>query len=211
MDLNRFLRVPAALIAANWAGLLGVVSVAAVIPAFAGNARVMADLDEHGDVSGRVVFAQIRRTTGRDLPVSLAWWAYVILGAATTWLMVTAFEGGTRVFFVGVLVPVYWMVGALIGAYIRAAATVSLDTDRAAVITEAGRLVFTAPIRTLLTVPVVLAMTPVWALPPITIACGLSLPAWALSKIWGPTTTAAERRAEVDANHDPDNWNLSPA
>ncbi|MBZ2197737.1 hypothetical protein [Occultella gossypii] len=209
MDLNRFLRVPAALIAANWAGLLGVVSVVGVIPAFAGNARVMADLDEHADVSGRVVFAQIRRTTRRDLPVSLAWWAYVLLGAATAWLMVTAFEGGTRVFFVGVLVPVYWIVGALIGAYIRAAGTLGLGASRAAVTAEAGRLVFTAPVRTLMTVPVVLAMTPVWALPPITIACGLSLPAWALSKIWGPTTTAAQRRAETDTN--PDTWNLTPA
>ncbi|TDE97611.1 hypothetical protein EXU48_05395 [Occultella glacieicola] len=211
MDLNKLLRYPAAMVAANWAGLLGLLSLVGVIPAFAGNARVMADLDEHADTSGRVVLTQLRRTLRRDLPVSLGWWVFVLVGVATGWLMVTAFDGGTRVFFAGLLVPTYWVVGALFGAYVRAAGTTDLDAHRSEVLAEATRLVLTSPLRALATVLVVIVTTPVWVLAPITIACGLSVPAWLIAKVWGPATTAAQRRARADADRDLDSWDLSTA
>lgn len=50
VDLVKFLRIPAAFIAANWAGLLCVLSVVGLVPGLAGNARVTADLDEHADI-----------------------------------------------------------------------------------------------------------------------------------------------------------------
>lgn len=208
MNLVAFLRIPAAFVSANWAGLLGVLCVVGTIPAFAGNARVVADLDEHADTSGRVVLRQLRRTTWRDLPVSLAFGAYVVVGVANVALLVAAFDGGTRVFLGGLLVPVYWVAGAALGAYVRAAGTVPLSATRGQVLEEAVRLMVTCPVRALLSVAVVIATTPVWILAPITIACGLSLPAWLLARLWGPVPTAADRRAQADAGRDPDAWTL---
>lgn len=206
MNLVAFLRIPAAFISANWAGLLCVLTVVGAVPGFAGNARVMADLDEHADTSGRVVLRQLRRTVRRDLPVSLGFWAYVVVGVATVALLVNVFEGGTRVFFGGLLLPVYWVVGAAVGAYVRAAGTLPVTATRGEVVEESVRLVLRSPARALLSVVVVIAATPVWVLAPITVACGLSLPAWLLARTWGRVPTAADRRAEVDACRDPDRW-----
>lgn len=210
IDLMRFLRIPAAFIGANFAGLACVLSVVGTVPGLAGNARVMSDLDEHADTSGMVVVRQVRRTLRRDLPVSLVAWLVVAAGAGTVWLMVNAFDGGTRVFFAGLLVPVYWVVGALLSAYVQAAGTLPLEAPRSAVVQRAGHLALTRRVRALLTVPLLLVLTPVWALAPLTVACGVSVPAWALGRLWGRTVpTAAQQRAQLDAERDADRWQLA--
>ena len=210
MDLNKFLRIPAAFIAANWAGLLAVLTVVGLVPGLAGNVRVVSDLDGQAETSGTVVLRQLRRTAWRDLPVSLALWVYAIAGAATVWLMVVAFDGGVRVFFAGVLIPVYWVVGALLAAYVRTAGTLPFDATRAEVFAETTRLVLTRPVRALAMVAGVLLLAPVWVLAPITIACGITLPAWLLGKVWGPSPmpTAAQRLEQQDASRDLDSWGL---
>lgn len=200
MRLMRWLRVPAAFIAANWAGLLAVV-VLGLVPAAAGNQRVMTRLDHHADEAGTVVLRQLRRTWWRDLPVSLGMLVYLGLGAATVALMVWAYDGPARVYFVGLLVPVYWVVGAAIAAYVRAAATLPLTATRAVVLSAAGQLALTHPVRALLTVPATLLTGPAYVLAPLTVACGLSLPAWVLAQVWRmhPAVHGARRAEHVAA------------
>ncbi|WP_420112256.1 hypothetical protein [Pseudactinotalea sp.] len=183
MRLMRWLRVPAAFISANWAGLLAIV-VLGLVPAAAGNQRVMSRLDHHADEAGTVVLRQLRRTWWRDLPVSLGMLVYLGLGAATVALMAWVYEGPVRVYFVGMLVPVYWVVGAAIAAYVRAAATMPLTATRTEVLSAAGHLALTYPVRALLTVPATVLAAPAYVLAPLTVACGLSLPAWVLAQIW---------------------------
>lgn len=184
MKLLNFLRIPAAFIAANWAGLVGVLLLVGVVPAFAGNQRVTSGLDEHVDDAGVAVLRQLRRTWWRDLPATCAFWAALVLGAATVALMVGVFDAPTRVFFTGLLVPVYWGAGALFNCYVRAAATLPLEATRGDVTDEMLRLALRHPLRAAATMLVVAATTPVWILAPITIACGLSVPAWALGSLW---------------------------
>ncbi|MGC0273735.1 hypothetical protein ACO0LV_12165 [Pseudactinotalea sp. Z1739] len=193
MRLIEFLRKPSAFIAANWAGLLGVLTVGGAVPAFAGNQRVTSSLATYADEGGVTVLRQLRHTWWRDLPATACFWVYVISGSGTVALMVGVFEAPTRVFFAGLLVPVYWVAGALLGCYIRAAATVPVHAPRGLVVDEMVHLALAHPFRALLTVPMVIATAPVWALAPLTVACGLSVPAWALSTVWGRGVAAPPR------------------
>lgn len=195
MRLLQFLRIPAAFIAANWAGLLGVLCLGAV-PAFAGNQKVMTDLDTHADDAGITVLEHIRRTWWRDLPVTLAFGAYVLLALGTTAVVALAFDVPTRVFFVGLLVPVYLVAGALLAAYVRAAAVLPELASRSEVVEAAIALVLAHPVRALGAVALVLGTAPVWILAPLTIACGLSLPAWALNSLWTRPQRAQRHAAE---------------
>jgi hypothetical protein len=183
MRLMRWLRVPAAFIAANWAGLLAL-AVLGIVPAAAGTQRVMADLDQYADESGTVVLRQLRRTWWRDLPVSLAALVSLALAAATVAVLVGVFDGPTRVFFGGLLTPVYWVLAAAIAAYVRAAATLDLGASRGEVLDAAIALLLRHPVRALLTLPAVVLSAPVYVLPPLTVACGLSAPAWVLEQVW---------------------------
>lgn len=198
MRLLQFLRLPAAFIAANWAGLLGVLCLGAV-PAFAGNQKVMTDLDTHADDAGITVLEHIRRTWWRDLPLTLAFGAYVLLAIGTTALLALVFDAPARVFFAGLLVPVYWASGALLGSYIRAAALLPVTAARDEVTDTALALTIGHPLRALATIMIVLATTPVWVLAPLTIACGLSLPAWALNSLWTRPPRAQRPAAEPAA------------
>lgn len=192
MRLLGWLRVPAAFIAANWAGLVAVMTLVAVVPALAANQRVTGDLDRYGDEAGRTVLRDVRATWWRDLPVSLAFWAYVGAGVATV-VILTAADPSTRVLFVGALVPVYWVGAALLGAYVRSAATSEPTASRREVVDELLRLLATHPVRALMTVPVVIATAPIWSLLPFTIACGLSVPAWAVDAVWTCRAPAGDR------------------
>lgn len=183
MRLMRWLRVPTAFVAANWAGLLAVVGLG-LVPAAAGAQRVMADLDEHADDAGAVVLRQLRRTWWRDLPVSLSALFWLGILAGTVALLGGATEGSVRVFLVGLLVPVHWVAAALLGAYVRAAATLEPGASRAEVVDEAIELALRHPVRALAAVLVVLLTAPAYLLAPLTVACGLTAPAWAVDQVW---------------------------
>ncbi len=199
MKLLQFVRIPAAFIAANWAGLLGVFLLVGAVPAFAGNQRVTSRLDEYADEAGMTVLRQLRRTWWRDLPATLAFWTALIAGVATVGVLVEVFDASTRVFFVGLLLPVYWAAGALLNCYVRAAATLSMEATRGDVTDEMLRLALRHPLRAATTVLLVIATTPVWILAPITVACGLSVPAWVLGSMW----KAMSRSPRVEALETP--------
>ncbi|MCC2593909.1 hypothetical protein LKO27_10885 [Tessaracoccus sp. OS52] len=185
MRLMNALRKPAGFIGSNWAGLLALLTVVGSVPALAGVLRVTDDLEDRSDDAFTSVWRHVRRTWRRDLPVSLGLLAYVGVLVINAVLLVEAYSGPSRVFFVGLLVPVAWLVGALLAAWVRVAAW-QPDATRSEVLHGTVALVATHPGRSLLTVPLFIACAPFWLLPPVTIACGMSLPSWVFSKLWAP-------------------------
>lgn len=192
MKLLNFLRKPAAFIAANWVGLVILLTGVGVIPALAGNARAMSDLDEYADESGRVVLDQFRGTWRRDLPVSIGTLIMALAGIGTAWLAVAEFGVRERVFLVSLVTPIYFVACTFVIAYIRVAAVRSLTMPREDVLLGALELMVTRPARAFLQVPLMLVLTPVWILAPFTLACGLSLPAWLAGSLWGSTTVGRQ-------------------
>lgn len=131
----------------------------------------------------------------RDLPVTFALWLYLVLAISTTAVLTLVFTAPERVFFAGLCVPVYWIAGALLATYVRAAAVLPPAASRREVVEATAALVAAHPGRSLATVAVVLATAPVWVLAPLTIACGVSVPAWAVNALWArPRRARAARR-----------------
>lgn len=184
MRLLQLLRIPAAFIAANWAGLLGIVSLVGAVPSLAGTQKVMSSLEEHADTSGMVVVRHILRTLRRDLPATVALWVYVVLAISTTALLALVFDAPERVFFAGLGAPVYLVTGVFLTAYVRAAALLPTGASRTEVVQASIALLTRHPLRALGAALLVPATAPVWVLAPLTIACGVSLPAWAVDAVW---------------------------
>jgi hypothetical protein len=177
----RFFVKPAAFIAANWGALLGVVSVVGLFPALAGAARVLTNLPEHADEAFSQSLRHVRCTGRRDWPLSVLTWA-VVLGVAFNVAFLSQQTSSTRVFLTGLVLPATW----LLVSYLSAAMVVARDPDRARgeVLHRAMVLIFTHPIRALLAPSLVALLVPVWALAPLTIACGFSLPPFLVTVLW---------------------------
>jgi hypothetical protein len=105
----------------------------------------------------------------------------LVLGALDTYA-VTQVEVGMRVAVVGFLVPVVWAACVFVAAYVAAASAEPLDASRHDVLGLTAVLVQRRPVRSL---------APVVLLPPLTVAVGLSLPAWFMGEWFG---VAAWRR-----------------
>lgn len=186
--LIRFLRRPAVFFAANWAALVGVVSVVGLVPALASAVRATTHPDADDDVTFTAGLTHLRRTWRRDLPVTLGTWTFLalLLGDA---IIVTSIDGGARVFLVGAVLPVAWAVTAWLTAYVTCAA--EQGVDRREVAGRATALVVRRPLRALLAPALVLVLAPVWLLAPLTIAVGFSLPPWVLARAWGAADDSA--------------------
>src|SRR5699024_11446273 len=64
----RFLTKPAAFFAANWAAMLGILTVIGIVPALAGATRVTGDLEQYEDEAFTSTLRHVRRTLLRDGP-----------------------------------------------------------------------------------------------------------------------------------------------
>lgn len=181
--LIRFLRRPAVFFGANWAALLGVVSVVGLVPALAGATRATTHPDADDDLTFTSVLAHIRATVRRDWPLSLALVAFLAFLVGDIAILASA-DVGTRVFLGGALIPVVWAVTAWFSAYVVCAAEPALG--RGEVARAATERLLRQPGTALLAPALVLLLSPVWLLPPLTIAVGFSLPAWVLARAWGP-------------------------
>lgn len=184
------LRKPAAFFASDWAALVAVATILGVVPGLAGVMRVVTDLDRYEDEPFMTPLRQLRATWRRDLPVSLLLWVVLVLGALDTYA-VTQVEVGMRVAVVGFLVPVVWAACVFVAAYVAAASAEPLDASRHDVLGLTAVLVQRRPVRSLLTPLLLVALAPVVLLPPLTVAVGLSLPAWFMGEWFG---VAAWRR-----------------
>ena len=187
----RFFVVPGAVIAANTAGLLGMVSVVLAVPVLAGAARVLGDLDAHGDEAFRAVLRHARRTWRRDLPLTAVLW--LLMGAiAGNLLAVPALAPGPRTFAVGLLVPLAWVVVSWLSADVVLAA--QDDLDRGELVLRTTAHLVRSPGRALAAPAAVVALSPLWLLAPLTIAGGLAVPPFLLRALWLP------RRSDTGAD-----------
>lgn len=184
--LVRLLTKPAAFLAANWAALLGILSVVGIVPALAGATRTTSDLAQYEDAAFRTTLGHVRRTLRRDAPMSILL-LLVLGGIGTNALVLPQMDASMRVFAVGLTLPVMWLMIALLSAYV-AAASRDQHAERAAIVLGAVTLVMRRPLAALVAPALVAVLSPLWLLAPLTIACGVSVPAWVVGRVWGDPT-----------------------
>ncbi|MGP5365456.1 hypothetical protein ACTXLB_19295 [Brachybacterium tyrofermentans] len=187
--LVRFLTKPAAFLGANWAALLGILTVIGIVPALAGATRTTSDLEQYEDAAFTTTLGHVRRTLRRDAPMSILL-LLVPGGIGANALVLPSMAPSTRVFAVGLMLPVVWVMVALLSAYVVAAARDQL-ADRPTVVLRALALVARRPLSALLTPALVVVLSPVWLLAPLTIACGFSVPPWVVGRVWGDSSAGS--------------------
>ena len=180
--LVRFFVKPAAFLAANWAAMLGILTIAGIVPALSGATRVTGDLRQYEDSAFRSALTHIRRTLRRDAPASLLL-LLVAGGIAGNSLLLPQLDTSVRVFVVGLLLPVLWVLVSLLSAYVVVASR-SGDMTRQEVVLGAMALVLRRPVAALLAPAFIALLSPLWLLAPLTIACGFSIPPWILGRLW---------------------------
>lgn len=183
----RFLALPAAFFAANWAALLMVPTVVGTVPALVATTRTTTDLSEHGDRAFRETLTASGRLLRRDGPASLVLWAVIALLAGDVAILTLLVEGGTRVLLVGMALPPLWVAISVLSAYVVAAASAGIGAGRPEVVRAAVALVLRRPGRALLAPAMIVALAPLWLLAPLTIAVGVSLPPHVLARFWAPS------------------------
>ncbi|HEX7349547.1 hypothetical protein [Brachybacterium sp.] len=181
--LVRLLAKPAAFLGANWAAMLGILTVVGIVPALAGATRVTGDLAEHRDSAFTSTLEHMRRTLRRDAPASGAL-LLVCLGIAMNAVVLPAMAPSARVFAVGAVLPVTWVLVALLSAYVVVAAS-DQRGDRSTIVWRALSLTARRPVTALAAPALIALLAPLWLLAPLTIACGFSVPPWVLARAWG--------------------------
>ena len=175
------LRKPSALFSSNWAGILWLLPGVTAVPALAGVTRVATDLTRYADEGFVTVTRTVRATWRRDLPVSLLAVVGLVMGLANLWAIINV-ASDVRVLVVGFLVPVMWAVLVFVGAYTAVAGTLSVGASRIEVLAAVAALMRSKPLACL-TLPVIqVLVTPVVVFPPLTVAVGLSVPAWIIAE-----------------------------
>jgi len=193
--LVRALSIPAAFFAANWAALLLALTVVGTVPALIAATRTTVDLHLHADRAFRETLRHGARLLRRDWVLSVALWAMLAVGVGNALILTDLAAGGTRVLLAGMALPPTWLAVAFFSAYVvvgaRAEPTAALGT----VARAALMLLLTRPLRALAVPAVIVAVSPLWLLAPLTIAIGLSLPPFLVAKVWG------EPSADARAGH----------
>src|SRR5699024_4856810 len=174
----RFLTKPAAFFAANWAAMLGILTVIGIVPALAGATRVTGDLEQYEDEAFTSTLRHVRRTLLRDGPASLLL-LLVLGGLVLNALVLPRLQPDLRVFAVGLMLPVLWVLVSVLSAYV-AVASRDAGAERSEVMLRALALVMRRPVAALAAPALVVLLSPVWLLAPLTIACGFSVPPWIL-------------------------------
>ena len=191
--LVRVLTWPAAFLGVNWAALLAILTLVGIVPALAGATRVTGDLARHEDEAFTATLGHVRRTLRRDAPASL-----VLLGVAAgigaNALVLPRLDASLRVFAVGALLPVVWMLVAALSAYVVAASG-DLTSDRRDLVHGALVLMRSRPLAVLAAPPLIALLSPLWLLAPLTIAVGFSVPPWCVGRLWSGADAGAVRGA----------------
>jgi len=179
----RFLTKPAAFFAANWAAMLGILTVVGIVPALAGATRVTGDLAQYEEEAFTSTLRHVRRTLRRDGPAS-ALLLLVLGGIGLNGLVLPRLAPDLRVFAVGLMLPVVWGLVGVLSAHVAVAAQ-DAAAARGDVMLRALALVVRRPAAALAAPALVALLSPLWLLAPLTIACGFSIPPWVLGRLWG--------------------------
>ncbi len=180
-----------------------------VVPGLAGVMRVVTSLDRHVDEGFFTPMRQLRATWRRDLPVSLTFVVVAVMALVNLWAIINV-ESSVRVAVSGFLIPVVWVVTIMGSAYVAAASAQPWHASREQVLGLTAVLVKQRPVRALLTPLLLLGLLPVVLLPPLTVAVGLSLPAWVAGEWWGVRRWREELDPAPDVKPlpDPDDLDL---
>ncbi len=181
--LVRLLAKPAAFVGANWAALLACLTVVGIVPALAGATRTTSDLARYEDAAFTATLTHARRTVRRDAPVS-GLLLLVLAGIGGNALVLPRLDPSLRVFAVGLVLPLVWLMISLLSAYVVVASR-DQSVQRSAVVLQTVALIARRPLAAMLAPALIVLLSPVWLLAPLTIACGLSLPPWVLGRLWG--------------------------
>lgn len=199
----RLLVKPAAFLASNWAAMLGVLTVVGIVPALSGATRITADLSQYEDSAFTSTLGHLRRTLRRDAPASMLL-LLVLCGGVGNAMVLPQLDPSLRVFAVGVTLPVLWMLVAVLSAYIVIAAR-DAATERSQVVVATLALVIHRPVAALVAPGLIVLLSPLWLLAPLTIACGFSIPPWVVGRLWGAAAsipgeqTARDLRPHIGA------------
>ncbi len=189
----RFLTKPAAFLAANWAAILGILTVVGIVPALAGATRVTRDLEQYEDEAFTSTLRHARRTLRRDGPASVLL-LLVLGGIGLNGLVLPHLAPDLRVFAVGLMLPVVWGLVGVLSAYVAVAAQ-EATAARSEVMLRALALAVRRPAAALVAPALVALLSPLWLLAPLTIACGFSIPPWILGRLWGGSRDGERPRA----------------
>ncbi|WP_193103622.1 hypothetical protein [Brachybacterium sp. FME24] len=181
--LVRFLTKPAAFLAVNWAAMLGILTVIGIVPSLAAATRTTADLEQYQDAAFTSTLRHLRRTLVRDAPAS-ALLLMVLGGIGANALALPRMDSSVRVFAVGLMLPLVWVMIALLSAYVVTAAR-DQHAERTTITVRALAMVMHRPLAALVAPALIAALSPLWLLAPLTIACGFSVPPWVVARAWG--------------------------
>lgn len=203
--LMGFLRKPSAFFSSNWAAGIAVLAVVLTVPGWAGAMRVVTALNRHADEGWAAVWAQVRATWRRDLPISLLAWIVTWGSLANLWAAAQV-GSSTRVAVIGFMTPIVWVLTVLLAAYTVAASARPLSATRAEVLQVAAVMMKERPLRAWLTPFLLLLCLPVVLFPPLTVAVGISVPAWLVGDWWGVRQwrERLDPHVEDDDPRDPD-------
>ena len=173
------------LVAGNLIGLACMLGLVTFIPAIAGVVKILREPWEREDIA-KAIPRHIGRTFLRDLPMSLVSVLALAIGLSSTVSVFGWLTGGARVAALVALVVVYGAVGLLLAAYAHAAGTLPPTASRSEVMELAMARIQASPGRAALAVLAVWLTLPLWLFAPAAVACGITLPAWLLDRLWRP-------------------------
>ena len=180
------LRRSTGLAAANLVAFACSLGIVTALPAWAGAARVVSNLDEASDEPANVILSQIKHTLRRDWWLSLV--ALAMIGTGVVSLLITWgwFGGWLRVALILILVILYLAIALVLVNYTHAASTLPMEASYQQVIEQTMRRIVEYPRQSLLSALAVVLCAPLWLLAPLAVALGIVVPAWLVHRIWAP-------------------------
>ena len=171
------------LAAANLLGFVFALGVVTLAPGVAAAIWITRHLE---DATGRPLDAALRHfklSFRRDWWVGLiAWIVFMVCGSAI--LLTTAVSSpALMVLLLGIEALLYGAAGAVLATYVHSAGSISPLAPRYEVIALAGARLGSSPSAWIATGALVLVMIPVWVIVPIALSCGITLPAWLLTRL----------------------------
>ncbi|QHK20589.1 hypothetical protein GU243_13570 [Pseudarthrobacter psychrotolerans] len=195
------LRYPSSLFLANIAAILFLLPVVTWLSGLVGATRVLRSIGHTDDEAFLGVVRSVRKSWRRDLPAAAGIpLAFGMVTANMLWL--AGHPTSMSVVLLGAQLPILLALLAFAMNYIVLASEPDNDALTAGVMVKSAvRAALRRPGRSLLAIVVGVACVPVMVLPPLTIACGLTLPVWFINAVLtarrpaAPNATA--RRREV--------------
>lgn len=180
------LRYPSSLFLANIAAILFLLPVVTWLSGLVGATRVLRSIGHTDDEAFLGVVRSVRKSWTRDLPAAAGIpLAFGMVTANMLWL--AGHPTPMSIVLLGAQLPILLAVLAFTVNYIVLASEPENDVLTPSVMaTSAVSAAMRRPGRSLLAIVVGVVCVPVMVLPPLTVACGLTLPVWFINGVLTP-------------------------